>query len=145
MAKRVKSGKKRKADKEALQREQEESVNIKELVKDERTHKIFGFGLLLVCVLLFVAFASYLFTWKEDQDKVFRGFEILLPSAEVKTDNLLGNLGAYISHQFFLNGFGVASFLFCSFFFVAGINVVTGGNCCFLIKFFSIPMGRSFR
>lgn len=126
MAKRVKSGKKRKADKEALQREQEESVNIKELVKDERTHKIFGFGLLLVCVLLFVAFASYLFTWKEDQDKVFRGFEILLPSAEVKTDNLLGNLGAYISHQFFFNGFGIASFLFCSFFFVAGINVVTG-------------------
>src|SRR5690606_41439282 len=51
---------------------------------------------------------------------------ILLPSAEVKTDNLLGNLGAYISHQFFFNGFGIASFLFCSFFFVAGINVVTG-------------------
>src|SRR5690606_10535048 len=126
MSKRIKSGKKKKVDKEALQREQEERVNLKELVKDERTHKIAGTVLLLFCLFLFMAFASYLFTWKEDQDKVFNGAGMLLPSADVKTDNLLGNLGAYISHQFFFNGFGIASFLFCSFFFVAGINVVTG-------------------
>ena len=126
MSKRIKSGKKKKVDKEALQREQEEKVNLKELVKDERTHKIAGTVLLLFCLFLFMAFASYLFTWKEDQDKVFNGAGMLLPSADVKTDNLLGNLGAYISHQFFFNGFGIASFLICSFFFITGVNAVTG-------------------
>ncbi len=126
MANRLKSPKKPKPDPEQLKPEKEEQVTVKELVKDERTHKIAGSVLLLVCLLLFVAFTSYLFTWRQDQDKVFNGAEILMPSTEVKTDNMLGNLGAYISHQFFYNGFGIASYLFCTFFFVMGINALAG-------------------
>lgn len=97
---------------------------MKQLVKDERTHKIAGTFALLVSLFLFIAFASYLFTWKEDQDKVFRGAAILLPSENVKTTNLLGNVGAYFSHLFFYNGFGAASFLFCTLFFVIGVNAL---------------------
>ena len=99
---------------------------MKQLVKDERTHKIAGTVSLLVCLFLFIAFTSYLFTWKEDQDKVFQGPGILLPSANIKTANLLGNVGAFIAHQFFFNAFGLASYLFCTLFFVTGINAITG-------------------
>src|SRR5581483_5973376 len=41
-----------------------------------------------------------------------------------KTTNLLGNLGAFVSHKFFYNGFGAASFMFCTLFFVIGVNAL---------------------
>jgi S-DNA-T family DNA segregation ATPase FtsK/SpoIIIE len=125
MANRLKSAKSKSSSESGkLKPEKEEKVTVKELVKDERTHKIGGAIALLCAVFLFIAFASYLFTWKEDQDKVFNGASILLPAAKVKTANLLGNVGAYISHVFFYNGFGVASFFFCSLFGVIGINAL---------------------
>jgi DNA segregation ATPase FtsK/SpoIIIE, S-DNA-T family len=126
MANRLKSSKSKSPDPDKLKPEKEVQVTVKELVKDERTHKIAGTVALLLCCFLFIAFVSYVFTWREDQDKVFKGASILLPSTEVKTSNLLGNIGAYISHQFFYNAFGIASFLFCSFFFVLGVNGLFG-------------------
>lgn len=126
MANRLKSRKSQSPDPEKLNPEKEEQVRVKELVKDERTRKIAGSVSLLVSLFLFIAFTSYLFTWREDQDKVFRGASILLPAEDIQTVNLLGNFGAYISHMFFYNGFGVASFLFCSLFFVIGINGLLG-------------------
>jgi len=86
-----------------------------------------------MAVFLFIAFTSYLFTWKEDQDKVFQGASILWPGSHVKVANLLGNLGALISHEFFYKGFGLASYLFCSFFFIVGVNLL------FKRRIFSIP------
>lgn len=126
MANRLKSSKSKTPGSEKFKPEKEEQVKVKDLVKDERTHKIAGTIALLVSLFLFIAFSSYLVTWKEDQDKVANGVSILFPSEEVKTANLLGNIGAFISHQFFYNGFGVASFLFCTLFFVVGINAVFG-------------------
>ncbi len=126
MANRLKTPKKPKPDPEKLKPEAEEKVTVQEIVKDERTHKIGGTLSLLICLLLFVAFTSYLFTWRQDQDKVFNGASILDPSTDIRTENLLGNLGAYISHQFFYNGFGIASYLFCTLFFVIGINGLAG-------------------
>ena len=126
MANRLKSSKSKTPGSEKFKPEKEEQVKVKDLVRDERTHKIAGTIALLVSLFLFIAFSSYLVTWKEDQDKVANGVSILLPAEEVKTANLLGNIGAYISHQFFYNGFGVASFLFCTLFFVIGINAVFG-------------------
>ncbi|HSB94267.1 MAG TPA: DNA translocase FtsK 4TM domain-containing protein, partial [Flavitalea sp.] len=126
MANRIKSPKKPKPNPEQLKPEKDVQVSVKELVKDERTHKIAGTLSLLVCLFLFIAFTSYLFTWRQDQDKVFGGAGILMPSSDIRTENLLGNLGAYISHQFFFNGFGIGSFLFCTIFFVIGINAIAG-------------------
>lgn len=119
-----KAEKKKPANPDKFKPEKEAQVTVKQLVKDERTHKIAGTFALLISLFLFIAFASYLFTWREDQDKVFKGAAILLPGEEVKTTNLLGNLGAYISHLFFFKGFGAASFMFCSLFFVIGINAL---------------------
>ena len=137
MANRLKSKKSQPSAADKLKPEKESQVTVKQIVKDERTHKITGAVLLLLAVFLFIAFTSYLFTWKEDQDKVFHGASILLPSSAVKVTNLLGNLGALISHQFFFNGFGVASYLFCSIFFIIGVNLL------FARKVFSI--GRNLR
>ncbi|MFL5809526.1 MAG: DNA translocase FtsK 4TM domain-containing protein, partial [Flavisolibacter sp.] len=38
--------------------------------------------------------------------------------------NLLGRLGAFTSHNLIYSGFGLAAFLFCTFFFVVGINLL---------------------
>ena len=124
MANRLKADKKKPANPDKFKPEKEEQVTVKQLVKDERTRKIAGAFFLLISLFLFIAFASYLFTWKEDQDKVFKGASILLPGEDVKTTNLLGNLGAFISHKFFFNGFGAASFMFCTLFFVIGVNAL---------------------
>ena len=132
MANRLKSSN-RKVKPDQLKQESEEKVTVQQLVKDERTHKIAGSACLMTAAFLFFSFTSYLFTWSEDQDKVLnQGATILLPSAHVKTDNLLGNIGAYISHQFFFNGFGLASYFLCTFFFVIGVNGF------FTRKYFSI-------
>lgn len=137
MANRLKSKKSQTSAADKLKPEKDPQVTVKQIVKDERTHKITGAVFLLLAVFLFIAFTSYLFTWKEDQDKVFHGASILLPSSEVKVANLLGNLGALIAHQFFFSGFGLASYLFCSFFFIVGVNLL------FTRKVFSI--GRNLR
>jgi len=123
MANRLKTVKKN-ADPGKLTADIEEKVVLRDVVKDERTRKITGALLLMLCFFFLVAFTSYLFTWKEDQDKVFQhGISILAPN-EYPIANLLGAFGAYVSHLFFFKGFGVASYLFCSFLFVAGANLL---------------------
>lgn len=124
MANRLKSPAKKGPDPEKLVAEKEEKVELQEVVKDERTWKIVGVILLMLCFFFFIAFTSYLFTWKEDQDKVFQyGISILAPN-DLAIENLLGSFGAYVSHLFFFKGFGIASYLFCSFLFVVGVNLL---------------------
>ncbi len=101
--------------------EKEEKVDWKELVKDERTWKIIGSAFVLIAVFLFISFISYLFTWEDDQDIAARGFSALLDQ-KLSASNLLGRMGALVSHYLIHLGFGIASFLICTFFFVTGIN-----------------------
>lgn len=103
--------------------EKEEKINLKKLARDERTWKISGAFFLLISLFLFIAFVSYFFTWKEDQSYVSQGASILFDN-EAKVNNLLGRLGAYVSHSLMRNGFGVAAFFICSFFFVSGVNLL---------------------
>jgi DNA segregation ATPase FtsK/SpoIIIE, S-DNA-T family len=133
MANRLKSKKGQGPTSGKLKPEKESRVTARQIAKDERTHKITGAVFLLLAIFLFLAFFSYLFTWKEDQNMVFRGgWHVLMPSYAVKASNLLGNLGALVSHLFFYKGFGLASYLFCSFFFIVGVNLL------FSRKIFSI-------
>jgi S-DNA-T family DNA segregation ATPase FtsK/SpoIIIE len=132
MAQRSKSKKNQSSGPSSLKTEKEAKLTVSQVIRDERTHKITGAVFLLISIFLFISFTSYLFTWREDQDKVFRGISILAPSHDIKVANLLGNLGAYISHLFFYKGFGLASYFICSFFFIAGINWL------FAKKYFSI-------
>ncbi|WP_440132707.1 DNA translocase FtsK 4TM domain-containing protein [Chitinophaga sancti] len=115
-------------DPNVLKQEKEAEVKVKELVKDERTHKVLGVISLLLSLYCFIAFTSYLFTWQDDQDKVFRYSAniLLMDNDAVKVENLLGRLGAFVSHWFFYKGFGIASYLFCFLFFILGVNFIVG-------------------
>ncbi len=127
MANKAKSKKGQATDAGKLKEEKESTLPIKTLVKDERTHKITGAVLILLAFFLFVAFTSYLFTRKIDGDLVFnQGLGLLFHPGGAKASNLLGNLGAVVSYLFFDNGFGLASYLLCTFFFVAGVNLLLG-------------------
>lgn len=119
----TKTGKAKKADAKAWKPEKEENINLKELARDERTWKITGAVSLLISIFLLIAFVSYFFTWHEDQDIASQGFPALLHD-DKQVKNLLGRLGAVISYFFIVNGFGVASLLICTFFFVVGINLL---------------------
>ena len=132
MAQRSKSKKNQSSGPASLKTEKDAKLSVSQVLRDERTHKITGAVFLLLSIFLFIAFTSYLFTWREDQDKVIRGISILAPSRVLKVANLLGNLGAYVSHLFFYMGFGLASYFICTFFFITGINWL------FARKFFSI-------
>jgi S-DNA-T family DNA segregation ATPase FtsK/SpoIIIE len=133
MANRLKSKKGQGPASGKLKPEKETRVTARQIAKDERTHKITGAVFLLLAIFLFLAFTSYLLTWKDDQNMVFHGgWHVLMPSYGVKASNLLGNLGALVSHLFFYKGFGLASYLFCSFFFIVGVNLL------FARKVFSI-------
>jgi S-DNA-T family DNA segregation ATPase FtsK/SpoIIIE len=132
MANRTKRSKKG-PDPEKLTVEQEETADIQEVVRDERTQKVIGVFILGLSFFLLVAFISYMFTWQEDQDKIFaHGLSILAPNSFPIT-NVLGAFGAFVSHFFFFKGFGIASFLFCAFLFVVGVNLF------FVERVFSIP------
>jgi S-DNA-T family DNA segregation ATPase FtsK/SpoIIIE len=126
MATKAKSVKENSKAADTLKKDKEEKVQMKHLLRDERTHKIAGSICILFAILFFIAFTSYLFTWDEDQDKVFKeGYKLLL-GTDTKVANLMGTFGAFISHFFIFKGFGVASYLICSFFFVIGVNLFFG-------------------
>ncbi len=112
-----------KSDLKPFRAEKGEKVDLKSLARDERTWKIVGAVFLLIALFLFISFISYLFTWKEDQAVAKLGLSALLDN-DKPVANLLGRFGAVVSHFFIFNGFGIASFLICTFFFVVGVNLL---------------------
>ncbi|TAM98749.1 MAG: DNA translocase FtsK [Chitinophagaceae bacterium] len=109
-----------------MKKDKEPDVNVKSFVKDERTHKVAGMICLLMAAFLFIAFISYLYTWKADQKIISNNFSDVFFNESGNVQNLLGRLGAYTSHLFFFNGAGIASFLFCYLFLILGVNSMTG-------------------
>ena len=91
-------------------------------LRDERIPKLFGLLLLFVAVYLTVAFVSYLFTWKIDQDRVLRFSWKLLSEDAASVDNWLGRLGAFLSNFFIYFCFGIPSFILVYFLGRLGIN-----------------------
>ena len=121
-------------DPEELNPDKDADVTVAEVVKDERTEKIIGSVCLLLTVFLFISFTSYLFTWQEDQDKVQQFGVRIFSTDDVRVNNLLGVLGAYVSHTLWYNGFGLASYLFCTVFFVLGVNLLFGKKVFKLLR-----------
>lgn len=67
---------------------------------------------------MFIAFLSFFFTGKADQSTLTE-----IASREVKAENWLNKVGAWISDLFITRGFGIASFIFAGLLFVSGIYV----------------------
>ncbi|MEZ7901498.1 MAG: DNA translocase FtsK [Flavobacteriales bacterium] len=93
---------------------------------NSKTKRIIGLSLALICVYLFIAFISYLFSGKMDQDKVeganFLTFVFTNQPFEIV--NLLGKLGAIVSHRIIFNGFGFMSFLIPIFLGLVSIKIL---------------------
>ena len=121
-------------DPEQLTADKEADVTVTEVVKDERTAKIAGAVSILFTLFLFIAFTSYLFTWQEDQDKILQFGIRIFSTDDVRVNNLLGVLGAYAAHTLWNNGFGLASYLLCTFFFVLGVNLLFGKKIFRLLR-----------
>lgn len=107
-----------------LKQERIETVPLKQIAKDERTHKIIGTAFLLISFFLLLSFISYFLTWRQDYTPTSRGWA-LLSDVDAKVDNLMGKAGALTSDLFITKLFGVASFLICTFFFVVGVNLLS--------------------
>lgn len=92
--------------------------------KNRRLNLSVGSFLSLFAVYQLLAFISYLFTWKADQNIVkSKGlFELLFSGEnEIQIANHLGKLGAWISHKFIYDWFGLSSFFFPLIFIVIGL------------------------
>ena len=93
-------------------------------INDERVPKLVGILCLFLAIYLAIAFSSYLFTWRIDQDKVLQfSWELLLQN-DTPMANWLGRLGAIISNMFFYWGFGLPSYVFIAILAVGGIGLI---------------------
>lgn len=102
--------------------EREESIDLKALMRDERTWKIVGIIMVFSSLFLFVSFLSYLSNWKNDSSVVSLGSSAFWGNHTVQ--NAAGILGALTAAFFIEDCFGFASFLICTFFFVVGVNLL---------------------
>ena len=101
----------------------EETISQTPLIDAETLQTAFGLFFLFVATVLFIAFGSYLFTWQEDQDKVINFSWKIIFSKEALVENKMGRIGAFLSHLFFYDFFGVASFIVPYILFAIGINL----------------------
>jgi S-DNA-T family DNA segregation ATPase FtsK/SpoIIIE len=79
---------------------------------------IFGSLLIILGVLLFISFLSFIFTGKEDQSMLSN-----FPERSEAYKNWASQLGAWVSELFISKGFGIPSFIFSGLIFLSGIYV----------------------
>ena len=84
---------------------------------------IFGSFLIILGLLLFISFLSFVFTGKEDQS-VLNGF----PERSTEYKNWASQLGAWVSEFFITKGFGLPSFIFAGLLFLSGVYVTLNLN-----------------
>ena len=80
--------------------------------KDERLPKIGGILCWGTAVFLSIAFLSYIYTWKVDQDKVLKYSWRVIFEGDLSVSNWLGRLSAVVSNFFIYWGLGISSIVF---------------------------------
>ena len=139
MAKRTRNTKKTTTPKE-------EKQPVFAFLKTRQTKTIFGSFLMLFAVFLFISFLSFFFNWQEDQSTLTE-----FTNKNVKSNNLLGKIGANLSHFFIYKGFGISAFFIPYLLFVTGLFswfkrklskvVITWNWNLFLMLLISIAFG----
>ena len=92
-----------------------------EIYKNERTQKLLGLILILGGIYICIANVSYIFTWEQDQDKVFAPVSELF-AIDTKVYNWLGKFGALASHLLMHKWFGVSSFILVPVLIIYGLQ-----------------------
>ena len=88
-------------------------------LKTKQAQTIFGTFLMLFSLFLCIAFISFFFNWQEDQSTLHQ-----LTNRAVKSNNLLGKIGANLSHFFIYKGFGIAAFIIAFQLFRTGLYIL---------------------
>jgi len=86
---------KRKPSTEKAAEKPERKPSVFSFLKTKQTQTIFGFFLMLFSLFLCIAFVSFFFNWQEDQSTIHQ-----LSNRAVKSENLLGKIGAKLGHFF---------------------------------------------
>ncbi len=95
---------------------------ISRMLSNEKFRTITGLILILSSFYLLIAFISFLFTWKSDQDILFGSWSKLLVNPDIEVANWLGKIGAITSQLFINESFGIASFLIVAVLFLLGVK-----------------------
>ncbi len=107
-------------------KEKKEKKNFTGLIstfKGEKFQKVFGLFLLLFSFYLFIAFTSYMLSWKDDDNIFFNSLGKVLTDNSLQSANWMGKIGAVLSYLFIKQWFGVASYLFMMWMFLAGLTL----------------------
>jgi len=99
--------------------QKEEKISVFSFLKTKQAKSLFSIFLMLFAVFLCIAFISFFFNWQEDQSTLNH-----LTDRTVKSKNLLGKIGANLSHFFIYDGFGLASFIICFQVFLTGFYLL---------------------
>jgi S-DNA-T family DNA segregation ATPase FtsK/SpoIIIE len=97
----------------------ERKPSIFAFLKTKQAQTIFGIFLMLFSIFLCIAFISFFFNWQEDQSTLNQ-----LTNRAVKSKNLLGKIGANLSHFFIYKGFGIAAFIVALQLFLTGLYIL---------------------
>jgi S-DNA-T family DNA segregation ATPase FtsK/SpoIIIE len=84
--------------------------------KSRQTQTVIGSFLLLFSLFLLVSFISFFFNWQEDQSIISQ-----FADKTVQGENLLGKVGANLSHYCIYNGFGLGAFIIPYLLFITGL------------------------
>ena len=90
---------------------------------NRQNQSVFGTFLILFSLALAVAFISFFFSWQEDQSALSQ-----FPNKAIKAKNLLGQIGAKLSHFFIYRGFGIGAFMLVFLFFTSGARILLQTN-----------------
>jgi len=101
---------------------------------EQKMRRIVGSILILFSIFFLLAYTSYFFTWKSDQDLVMgKGFfEYLFEQDTPDAQNWLGKLGAWIAHFFVYGWFGVSTIL------IAALTLIVGVRLLFKLSLFNL-------
>ena len=119
----------------ARKKKKSKKKGFSQFLKDERTWKIAGLFCLFFALILSIAFISYFFTWKLDQDKVLNNSWSAMLAKDITVDNWLGRFGAITSNAFFYWGFGIASFGVVAIMVRLGIDLIRQTPLIEFVKF----------
>jgi len=100
------------------------AVGLIETVKSEKFQKVTGLFLLLFAIFLLIAFVSYLFTWKTDDNIFANSIWKVLSDNSLQSENWMGKIGAVFSFLFIKNWFGIGSVLFVFWLIVLGSKML---------------------
>ena len=90
---------------------------------------LIGYTFLFISLILITSFISYMFNWKVDQSNVENLFD-----RNIEVENILGKIGASISHFLIFKSFGIASFILPFILFISSYHLLFNKKILDLVR-----------